>query len=119
MERRTVIGIAAGITLIVASAAAAIVISLGVLSDQPTRGPGTFEPVANVIDNGAQPDPGEVDSSTTAIIDDTTAVPDATTVPDGADHHDADHDSHHDADHHGADHDSHHDHERPGHSDDD
>jgi hypothetical protein len=47
-RRRRVIAIAAGITLLVASGAAALGISLGVLADRTTSGPGTFQPTIEI-----------------------------------------------------------------------
>ncbi len=47
MERRTTIGVAAGMTLTIAAIAVAVGLNVAIMSDRSaTTGPGTFEPVA-------------------------------------------------------------------------
>jgi hypothetical protein len=134
MERRTTLGIAGGLTLAAAAAAAVIGVNLGLMSDtSASTGPGTFEPAAVVSNTTAPPtteqvvtiyvdqngnpiDPSAV-STTTAAPAPSGVTTSPTVSPSPAPYVDDDRD-----DHSGDDHDSDDDHggeREEGHDDDD
>lgn len=76
MNRRTTIGIASGVTLIVAAAAAVIGVNLGIMSGADAEsGPGSFEPAAAV----EQPAPTTTPLTTPTTLTAEPATP--TTTP--------------------------------------
>jgi len=117
MERRTTIGVAAGVTLTLAAVTVAIGLNVAIMSDRtPTTGPGTFERTADVVRMPANQATSTTAAAPTAsgASSEATSAPAATSAPraddDGDDRvDDVDHDSGHDA---GDDRDV--DHERDG-----
>ncbi len=77
MDRRTTISTAAGITLTAAALAAAIGVSLGIMSDKSSaEGPGTFQPTAELL---ASTKTG-MTTSTVASTSSTTVTPEVESV---------------------------------------
>lgn len=114
MQRRTTIGIAAGITLGLAAVALTIIVNLGIMSDAASSGPGNFVPTAAL--STSQP-PGtalavdDLSNATDPVVDDASTAtttsqatdPDheADSAPKGDDnHHTIGDDSHHSDDSH-------------------
>ena len=109
MERRTTIGVAAGMTLTIAAIAVAVGLNVAIMSDRSaTTGPGTFEPVAETraaSDSSANLAPASAPAVETAPAPAPAGETPPTAIstspaPTSSAHHDDDHREGHDEDHH-------------------
>ncbi|MFN8051447.1 MAG: hypothetical protein U0Q22_08430 [Acidimicrobiales bacterium] len=81
MQRRTAMGVAAGLTLGIAGIAAAVGLSLGIMSGNDERtGPGTFEPVVVESPRATDASLTVPDSSTTTAAADDSSGPSTSAI---------------------------------------